>query len=390
MKNNNKSVLMQYTGKLVRSQLEGSETPLIPTEISFEELEKIAYSAHMEYMILGALIKLPLSQEQIVRTRMSLKRSTFKTLLQIQNVKMLQEKFEQNGIRNQVLKGAVMKYIYPRPELREMSDIDFMLYEDDFSKAEKLIAELGFHKLQAIKHHVIYEKKPLLILEMHWDLYEKTVDKGQYMYYKKQFRAVLKDGMKYTYEFTKENFYVYMISHMAKHFYENGCGIRNLVDIYVYNQKFQKEMDRSVVAQELKNCGILDFERHVTKLADIWLNDRESTVFYNNLFTYMVDCGIYGKCENGIWGQLCKQEDINIGKSKGRELTYYFPPAGYMEEHYPWIKGKRWLLPAAWLYRGIHGLFNEDSMNRAKILKNKEKYDVMMEIYHELNLNFVK
>lgn len=388
MDNSKEIIQMRYLGELVRAQLENRMPAAIPDTVSFEELEQIAYSAQMPYMILGALIRLSLSKEQVIRCRNALKTSTLKTLLQVQTVRDIQDRLEKAGIRNQVLKGAVMKYMYPRVELREMSDIDFMIYEKDFTDTERILEEAGFHRSQAIKHHVIYQKPPLLTVEMHWDLYEKTVDKSQYLYYKDQFRAVLAQGKNYTYEFSKENFYVYMISHMAKHFYENGCGIRNLVDIYVFNQKYGNIIDRSLVEQELAKCGILHFESHIAKLAKLWLEDGECTEFYANLFRYMVDCGIYGKGENGIWGQLCKQ---NTWKHKKRmNLTYYFPTAQYMKEYYPWLEGKEILLPTAWLCRGVHGLFHKDCVERAKKLKDREKYRIMMEIYHNLELNFVK
>ena len=390
MDNNNKSVRMRYTAELVRAQLENRIPAAIPEKMSYEEVKKIADTAQMRYMLLGSLIKLPLLEEQLEEMRSVLRVSILKTLLQVQSATMLEEKFEQAGIRNQLLKGSVMKHIYPRPELREMSDVDIMLYEDDFTQAEEIIKDCGFEMLEAIKHHVIFKKAPFLILEMHWDLYEKTVDKEQYMYYKNQFRAQLKEGKKYTYEFSKENFYVYMISHMAKHFYENGCGIRNLVDVYIYQQKYGNEMDRAVVEQELSTCGILDFEKHVAKLARIWLDDKESTPFYNSLFEYMVDCGIYGKGENGIWGQLCKQNKPDINNGKKSDLSYYFPSAEYMKEFYPWLEGKKALLPAAWLCRGVRGITHKDSVERAKALKDKKKYDTMMNIYQEMNLKFVK
>ena len=43
----------------------------------------------------------------------------------------------------------------------------------------------------------------------------------------------------------------------------------------------------------------------------------------------MIDCGIYGKSENGIWSQLCKQNAPQ--QKKSFNLTYYFPTAQYME-----------------------------------------------------------
>ena len=67
-----------------------------------------------------------------------------------------------------------------------------------------------------------------------------------------------------------------------------------------------------------------------------------------------------------------------------------FPDSQYMKEYYPWLEGKEGLLPLAWLCRGVHGLLHRDSMERARTLKDREKYRMMMEIYHNLNLNFVK
>ena len=138
MDNSKDIILMRYLGELIRAQLENRTPQAIPDTITYEELEQIAYSAQMPYMILGALIRLPLTQEQAQSCRNALKTSTLKTLLQVQIADRLQEKLEEAGIRNQVLKGAVMKHIYPRPELREMSDIDFMIYEDDFTDTDRI------------------------------------------------------------------------------------------------------------------------------------------------------------------------------------------------------------------------------------------------------------
>ena len=94
---------------------------------------------------------------------------------------------------------------------------------------------------------------------------------------------------------------------MAKHFYETGCGIRNLLDIYIYQNAYKATMDRRLVEEELRKCGLLNFEREMKNLSVIWLDNLAGDTFYNNLFEYMLDCGIYGKGENGVWGQLAKE-----------------------------------------------------------------------------------
>lgn len=386
----NKTGIMKYLAEIVLSQFENRVPEPIPEGIELEELLKIANESQMQYIILAALIKLDIPEEVVARIKPYLIKSTMKTLAQVQAAKELQEAFERAGIRNQVLKGSVLKFIYPRPEMREMSDVDIMVYESDFTEAENIMQRKGFEKVQAIKHHVIFRKSPFLICEMHWSLYEQTVDREQYLYYKNQFRAALKEGYKYTYEFSKEDFYVYMISHMAKHFYENGCGIRNLVDIYVYLDKYQDEMNREIIDKELKKCGLLDFEYHVVKLANIWLKKEECSEFYSQLFDYMLNCGIYGKSENGVWAQIAKQNKSSQKSIGNKKYKYYFPALEYMKEYYPWLEKNSWLLPVAWVCRGIHGISNKESLERTKVLGDDKRYQIMTTIYNELNLDFAK
>ena len=382
--------IMWYLSELIRAQFENREPAQIPDTIDVEQLKKIAAESQMYYLIMGSLIKLNLSDEVKATLRPAIMKSTMKTLQQVCSARDIQVAFEEKGIKNQVLKGAVMKQIYPRPEMREMSDIDFMVYEASFEQAEAIMIDMGYDKLQEIKHHVIFRKSPYLVFEMHWSLYEQTVDKEQYLYYKDQFRAKLKDGCKYTYEFSKEDFYVYLISHMAKHFYENGCGIRNLVDIYVYMEKYNDILDKEYIKRELEKCGLTAFELHARKLAYIWLNKEESTEFYNQMFLYMLDCGIYGKSENGIWGQMAKVEAGLDNTDKDSFLHYYFPSKTYMKEYYPWVEKYSFLLPVAWIQRGIHGLMNKESRERIKMMDDTDKYMITKTIYQELNLNFSK
>lgn len=384
-----KTILMEYLGELVLSQFEKRTPAPIPEGISLEMLEDIAKRGHMTYLLLGALLKLELPEENVIRYRDLVKQSMMQTLMQVCEAKHLQQKFEQAGIRNQVLKGTILKQLYPSPEMREMSDVDFMLYEESFEKAEEILTEEGYTKIQEVKHHAIFSKKPFLILEAHWSLYDKNVDKGQYLYYKDNFRAVPVPGTQYTYDFSKEDFYVYMIAHMAKHFYENGCGIRNVADIYVYLKTQGSLLDRAYIDGELKKLGLTKFEEHMSKLAKIWLDGETTTEFYNQLFDYMVDCGIYGKGENGVWGQFVKDQ---AERGSSLKTWYYFPGIDYMKEHYPWLEKNSWLLPVAWVIRGVNGMFNKGKREKKQQVFSleQEQAEKLQNIYRSLQLNFRK
>lgn len=386
-------IRFQYLAELILAQLENRQPKELPESISVDDLINIASRSHMSTLILGALLKLELEEsqkqflKQVVLSRILLsyaQQNEFQQLIKV---------LEDNNIHSQPMKGVFMKQYYPKPELREMSDIDILINEDQLERAEQLLKELGYTFSSKESHHDIYEKNQNIVLEVHWTMYDGHVDKNQHDYFHNFSRAVLMKDHNHTYTFSKEDFYVFMISHMAKHFYARGCGIRNLVDIYVYQQRFGATLDKAHVKRELKNCGIYDFARHMETLADIWLNQKECNEFYLQLFNYMLDCGIYGKDENGMWNKYANAKTgSNTTSAFQLKLWYLFPPMDYMEEWHPWIKGKKYLLPVAWIARFFGGITKNKGAQKIEYLKHADNEDVliMQNIYRQMGLKFTK
>ena len=221
--------------------------------------------------------------------------------------------------------------------------------------------------------------------------YDKTVDRNQYGYFKNFSRTHTRNGCTYTQDFGTEDFYVYMMAHAAKHFYQTGCGIRHLIDIYVYLERFGEQMDRNYLDKELEQCGILTFTGHMEKLAYLWLEEEESNALYDNLFAYLLDSGIYGKDENGIWNKFA--EEKKKGKTAGRQqlkFWYAFPPLHYMAEYYPYLEDCPWLLPWAWLVRGITGLAKHKGTYKRQMMNHidEERIRTVQDIYEKMDLKF--
>ena len=182
-----------------------------------------------------------------------------------------------------------------------------------------------------------------------------------------------------------------MMAHAAKHFYQTGCGIRHLIDIYVYLERFGKQMDRNYLDKELEQCGILTFTGHMEKLAYLWLEEEESNALYDNLFAYLLDSGIYGKDENGIWNKFA--EEKKKGKTAGRQqlkFWYAFPTLHYMAEYYPYLEDCPWLLPWAWLVRGITGLAKHKGTYKRQMMNHidEERIRTVQDIYEKMDLKF--
>ncbi len=375
---------------LIRGSLYNEVVDDLPEDITIDEIIDIGIRGQMDYLFMKSLISLAKLKPELDQIKRSLAGSTYKTFLQWNSINEISNALEQGKVRHQFLKGSILKRMYPSPEMRDMSDIDIVVYDDDLEKAEKILESLGYTNHGLIKHHVIFSKGSEIIVEMHWSLYDKNVDYVQNQYFDKSFKAKLKPGTNYTYDFTDEDFYVYMIAHMAKHFFETGCGIRNLIDIYIFWNAKGESLDKKYIQAELKKCGILSFEKNMKALAFIWMDDKEFSPFYENLFSYMVECGIYGKAENGIWGQLAKE--ISADEKGSTRLHYYFPSISFMAEKYSWLKKAPFLLPLAWVIRGVSGACNKNSRIHASRFKeaDKEERERMLEIYCKLDLNFRK
>ena len=384
--------ISDYLAELIHSQLENKKPLAIPQGITIEMLMDIAKRNHMEYLLLGALLRLDnLPEQYIGELRRRVVHSLTRTMAQVTEFKDLEKAFEEAGVKNQAMKGARMRFLYPMPQLREMSDVDILIDAACMKQATQILNEKGYTLLQSIKHHDIYKKPPFMVVEAHKVMYDKTVDSGQYKYFSNFSKAVLRDGMKYTYDFNKEDFYVYMMAHMAKHFYTMGCGIRNLVDIYVYQEKYGEVLDKEYICEELKKCGILEFTKHMEKLTAIWLKNEKGSMFYADLFQYMLDSGIYGKDENGIWSKFSEKK-MKDKKATPRQLKrwYYFPSISYMSELYPWLAGRSYLLPIAWGIRAWRGVFLHKGEQKRKMLHeiDDNKVKTYQTIYQNMGLHF--
>lgn len=382
-----KVVFRNYLRELITASFENRCPSPLPDGITTDMIIDVARSNHMFKMLLESLIKISDDKEKVEKMQHVLKISQHKAFFQNIEIRMISQALENNGIKHQILKGGVLRFMYPAPEYREMSDIDIVVYDDSLEKTTSVMEGIGYVNKGLIKHHVIFKKRNGVIAEIHWCLYDRNVDRSQYIYYKDTFRSKLSKGKNYTYEFGKEDFYIYMISHMAKHFFETGCGIRNLVDIYIYWTRFEKDMDKEYLSDELKKCGTFVFEKKMRELSFIWMEQKECPEFFENLFSYMLDSGIYGKSENGIWSQLAKE---TVDGSSNLKMHYYFPSLKFMREKYQWLEKMPFLLPVAWGVRGICGMFSRQSREHKKEFTGADavKTKEMLDIYHGLQLDF--
>ena len=132
---------------------------------------------------------------------------------------------------------------------------------------------------------ILLNDAPILLLDAYYDnIWE---------------RLELEPGMSYIYRLKWEDFYIFMIAHLAKHFQSGGSGIRSVIDV------------------------------------------QQLTEFYAQLREFIQNSGIYGTLEN-----LGVQRAVRAGR-KGWK--------GKMQ--YPYLLKCPVLLPIAWIQRFFRIIF---------------------------------
>ncbi len=178
-----------------------------------------------------------------------------------------------------VLKGYASALYYPDPTVREMGDVDFLVYEKDFKRAAKLVESIGFVPDQeddGKQIHIGYKRDQLSVWEQHRSL--NGIPKGE-------------PGDKIRLEITKtietsrliaaedfccmvpDDFHhgLIMLLHVASHLTGEGIGLRHLCDWAVFVNKTGSEVFPKIFEQRLREFGLWKLAQILTLLSEKYL-----------------------------------------------------------------------------------------------------------------------
>ena len=261
------------------------------------------------------------------------------------------------------LKGAILKELYPRQEMRQMADND-ILFDAEYEAAVKdYFVREGYEVISYAKgNHDVYEKEPVYNFEMHTSLFREAHNEVWADYYKDITLRLKMEEETYQYSFTDEDFYIYFILHTFKHFDGCGTGIRYFVDSYVYQNT--KNLNRSYIERELDKLGVLAFEKTFRSIS-MKIFGKGETVSQLNTEEYSMLCdsmfaGTYGNLQSHIDKKLHKIQGNEDRISKNTKVKYIigrlFPPMSYYKTYYPFIYKTRIFIPFFVIFRMVRGV----------------------------------
>lgn len=255
--------------------------------------------------------------------------------------------FEKNDIRTLLVKGSIIKDIYPQNYMREMCDIDIMVHDKDYKKAVKLMQESGYSKYYDTEKHLILTKKPFVIVELHRKLMLKS-EEG-YEYFKNIWSSCVNyRNYKNIYQLNLEDAYIFSIIHLHNHLKLMGIKLKDVLDIYLYNEKYKEILDYKKIDEKLNEWNIKKLENSIKDIAYKWFEGN---------YNYKLD-----DVEKIILNGITKKNRVNYLLTKKEEKTKVllrlaFPKLEIMKEKYPILEKVAILLPVTWILRIFKDIF---------------------------------
>ncbi len=283
-----------------------------------------------------------------------------KTLVQDANksyeLKILKDAFEKNNIDYIFLKGSVTRYLYPDTSMRVMNDIDIFYRGADANTIKDIFLKNGYHIFKKEPKEISFFKPTNEIkIEMQTALIDESYTRW-FQYLKSMWDKCVPLENLHEYKMTNEDFYIYHIIHMAKHFKHGGIGLIHVLDVWVMINSYS-DMNWTYIAHELQSLGLDIFDKNLRLLVSKWFGESEPLPKYTRTLSLMENY-IF---TSGAFGKKSQQEINAIVERNDKKISIMgkiFPDLRTMVDYYgPLLKKYPILLPFYWIRLNFKRIF---------------------------------
>ena len=304
----------------------------------------------------------------------------------------LYRRFEASKVRCVALKGIVLKSLYPKPDMRYMSDIDILIDPSDASIAFEHSKQMGWTEVNYNTGDTDSYRSPEgLNLEIKKDLKPEAYNPRTEAFLGKILDlAEPMDGFEYVCSLPNEEHYTYLLCHIVKHMLNGGVGIRPIMDIWIC--KNHMPLDQMKLSALLEELQLTDLAQTVEHLASVWFDEAESTELDDELGDYIVSGGAFGTEERRVADRML------IGTESKNKFGYmwsrFFLPYTTMRNRYPILRKLPILLPLFWIWRLIYALLFRGGKLKEEVGAvsdmNQQLLQNRLDFYHRCGINIEK
>lgn len=331
--------------------LKGGSTPRVPKDLNWKKVYDISVAHAVICIVSYGVMVADYGMDEEVRRLFLQKMYTGIAIdqKQRQDCKEIFEAFEAHSLDYMPLKGAILKEVYPESEMRSMSDVDILIRSQQFCCYEEILLNLGYHFAYESNHECVFQKQGSISVELHKYVIPSYND-DMYAYYETGWDIARKKENQVRWEFTKEDFYVYLIAHFAKHYRDAGAGIKYVIDMWLWKERYA--MDIAYIERQLTLLNLERFASNLEHLIQVWFFGKEPDQVIEQMTDFIINSGEYGNLQNAGNARFLRMSS-NGGKKKEKYKCLYllFPNKETMAGIYPIVKRFGWLLPWFWIYR---------------------------------------
>ncbi len=377
--------------------------PWNPTHTLSDEDWNTLFRLAQIHKVLPLVVEATHQLPQTDRIRSAVRQQVLGQTLKTCDFLALNRHLRERDIRPLVVKGIICRSLYPNPDCRTSADEDLLIRPEQFNKCCEALRDFGMTPAGDENAYEIPWRKAgsLLYIELHKSLF--PTESAAYGDLNRFFETVFDRAMEAEVQgepvltMNPTDHLFYLICHGFKHFLHSGFGIRQIADMVMLANRYDREIDWSQIAE---NCRLIRAEKFAAavfqigqkylgleKFPEVWLSVE---VDETALLADVLCAGIYGGAEetrlhssNITLGAVADQKR---GKRSGTGIAKsLFPPAKSLQGRYPYLKKYPVLLPAAWISRiasygakkALSGEAAESLKIGAKRLELLKQYDIL-------------
>lgn len=338
----------------------GSQTAL-PQTPDYPKLLEIAQAHGTANLLCYGVGKLPQELQPKPAMRGVLKQIAYtgaiRETMQAQELTALFQAFPEAKLRVLPLKGCLIKHLYPKPEMRHMSDVDLLIDPAEAARVRELLEGIGW---KCDKFDVgdtdLYTSPSGFCYEVHRSL----ENEGGWTETRTFCAALLEYAAgEYVRELSPEQHFAYLLCHFVKHLINGGIGVRQVMDLFLC----RRTVDPAKLEALLTELKLAEFDRTAEALGRYWFEAAPPVGAAAELGDYVLGSGVFGTEEQRVTDWMLQEQD-----SKSSYLVRrLFPPMKLMRGYFPVLK--RWpvLLPAFWIYRILRAVFARRGKLRTEV-----------------------
>ncbi len=377
----------KFLFSIIKASLTSEIETIEDSAIDYDELFNLSKSHQIIPLVCDGLYKLKINFEK----KELFTNCTMSLLCRDQNqlfwLRKIEDAFSLEKIDYMLLKGASIKRIYPSSELRLMGDIDILIKETQYAKIKTILSEIGFSERRETDHELIWTNKSGVLIELHKRLIPSYND-DYYSYYSKPWEKTIQEKNS-RYHMLPEDEYIYLFTHLTKHFRDGGIGLRHIIDIWIFRLKFPN-LDIDYLNKELDKLKLKEFHSNILQTISVWFDDKEETSISEYITKRIIESGAYGikeKWDKANAARVSSRES-SVSKAKLKSiLNLVFMPYSSMKIKYPFLTTKPFLLPFMWIVRWFVAIVHKRNNIRQQADRlNKINDNVVNEYNSELEM----